>query len=162
MSAATATIEANAAVRQGRDILELPVYTIAEGKSVGSVDTLFVRRENLTVPWVRLKTGALASHAFTPYSAFQTVGADIALLPNAGLLQSALPADEKNALDTGLTGRPVLTPGGEQVGTIAGFEIDTADGAILAFRVRAVAGFFRHVLAAVRDDTVLVAAGRAG
>ena len=93
---------------------------------------------------------------FAPYAAFHTVGVDIALLPDATAVQDALPAAEKNALDTGLTGRPVLTPGGEQVGTIAGFEIDATSGSILAFRVRANAGFLRHVLASVRDDTVLV------
>lgn len=127
-----------------------------EGKAVGTIDTLFVRRENLSVPWVRMKTSAIGEHAFAPYADFQTIGVDIALLLSAANLHNALPTDDKNSLDTGLTGRPAMTQNGEQVGSLMGFEINTASGSILSFRVRANAGFFRNVLASVRDETILV------
>jgi sporulation protein YlmC with PRC-barrel domain len=145
-------------IRRGRDLLNLPVYTIDDGKSVGYIDSLFVRRENLCVAWVRLTTGPLGGHRFAPYDAFQILGVDIALVPTDAALRDEIPDDEKNALDTGLTGRSVLTLAGQQVGSLMGFEIDPASGKISGFRVRQSAGFFHSVVAAVRDDTVLVPA----
>lgn len=143
---------------KGRDILELPVYTIAEGKLLGTIDGLMVKRETQSVPIIRVKSGTLGGHRFIPFASMQTVGVDIALVPSEAPILSALSPEDSQGLDLDLRGRTVLTPTGQQVGTLAGFELDTASGKIVTFRIKASGGFFHKLVASVRDDTVAVSA----
>ncbi len=145
-------------VLKGRDILELPVYTISEGKLLGNIDGLMVKRETQSVPVIRVKSGTLGGHRFIAFANMQTVGVDIALVPSEAQVLSALSPEDSQSLDLDLRGRNVLTPTGQQVGTLAGFEMDTATGKIVTFRVKATAGFFSGLVASVRDDTTAVSA----
>ena len=152
----TTAVGNNEVLRRGRDILELPVYTVAEGKFLGTIDGLLVQREDQSVPLIRVKNGTLGRHRYVPFAAMQTVGVDIALVPSEQSVRDVLSPDESHILDLDLRGRSVLTPTGQQVGTLAGFEVDTSSGKIVSLRVKAHAGFFRSVVASVRDETVSV------
>ena len=153
--APTTAVQSNEAFR-GRDLLGLPVYTIAEGRLLGTIDGLLVQREDQSVPLIRIKHGTLGRHCYVPFAAMQTVGVDIALVPSEQSVRNALSPDEGHILDLVLRGRSVLTPTGQQVGTLAGFEVDTSSGKIVSLRVKANAGFFRRGVASVRDETICV------
>lgn len=150
------TVAGNNEVVRGRDLLDLPVYTIADGRLLGTIDGLLVQREDQSVPLIRVKNGTLGKHRYVPFAAMQTVGVDIALVPSEQNVRDVLSPDESRLLDLDLRGRSVLTPTGQQVGTLAGFEVDTGSGKIVSLRVKANAGFFRSVVASVRDETVSV------
>ena len=157
MEPSTADVAAvNNEVLGGRDILGLPVYTTADGRLLGTIDGLLVQREDQSVRLIRVKHGTLGRHRYVPFTAMQTVGVDIALVPSEQSVRDVLSPDEGRILDLDLRGRSVLTPTGQQVGTLAGFEMDTSSGKIVSIRVKADAGFFRSVVASVRDETISV------
>lgn len=141
-------------LRRGRDLLGLPVYSIVEGRRLGEIDALLVRREDRSIGAVRIRRGTLGQqHQILPFSILRTVGEDIALVESESALHGDAAA-ETEGLDMGLTGRPVLTQSGERVGQLAGFGVDTASGKIAVLRIRPDAGFMRHLTALVKDDTV--------
>lgn len=142
--------------RRGRELLGLPVYSVLEGKRLGEISGLLVRRDDCSVPVVRVRQSASGQETFLPYSALKTVGVDIALLDTETALRDEMPAEEREGLERDLTGRPVFTKSGESAGHVAGFGIDTVSGRIASFRIEANSGFLSRLAALGRDKTVEV------
>jgi sporulation protein YlmC with PRC-barrel domain len=144
--------------RRGRELLGLPVYSIAEGKHLGEISGLRVRREDCSVPVLRVKQAHSGKQVFLTYDAIKTVGVDIALVESEMLLSAEVPPAEADALESDLPGRPVFTQSGESAGHLAGFGLDTATGKIAFFRVEANTGFLNRLAALGRDKTIEVPA----
>ena len=142
--------------RRGRELLGLPVYSIAEGKHMGEINGLLVRREDCSVPGVRIKQAGSGKNAFLPYTAIKTVGVDIALVDRREDLRADLTPEERAGTEIDLPGRPVFTKSGQSTGHLAGFGIDTATGHITMLRIEADTGFLGMLGLAGGDKTVEV------
>ncbi len=142
--------------RRGRDLLGLPIYTIAEGKHLGEISALLVRREDYTVPFLRLRLAIPGKEAFLSYDSLKTVGVDIGLVETQTALMKEMPTLEQGTLEPDLPGRPVFTKGGESAGQLAGFVLDTANGKIAFFRVETKAGFLSKLVAMGQDSIIEV------
>lgn len=138
--------------RQGKDLIGLPVITVQEGRRLGEITALLVRRENITVAAVRIGT-QLAPGQAVPYGNLRIVGVDAVLVDSAAKLEPALPTEAVRQLDDTVLGRTVLTASGEKIGTISGFWIHTSDGRITAFRVHPEAGLLSRLTSLLHNDT---------
>ena len=145
------------AERRGKDLIGMPVYTMQEGRRLGEVTSLLVRREDATVVAVRVGTQLSPGPAF-PFSNLRLVGIDAILVDSAASLEPALPTEEVRALDDAVIGRSVLTVGGERIGTISGFWVNTPDGRITAYRVHPEAGILSGLSNLLKHDTFEVPA----
>ena len=143
--------------RRGKDLIGMPVITIQDGRRLGEVTALLVRREPPTVAAVRIGS-QLAPGPAVPFGNLRLVGADVILVDSAAALEPALPTEIVRELDDGVIGRPVLTASGERIGTISGFWVTTADGRIAAYRVHPDAGLLSRLARLVRNDTFEVPA----
>lgn len=138
-------------IRKGRELLGTPVYSIQEGKRLGEVAALLIRRSDSTVAAVNISAGSMRGSWSLPFQKFRTVGEDIILVDSVATLQDSLTADEIRELDTGLSGRPVITQSGEQLGTILGIYVNTTTGVIEAYRVKPESGVMAKLAATVLD-----------
>ena len=77
-------------------------------------------------------------------------------MESEAVLGSSLPANEARALDSHLTGRPVLTASGERLGEIAGFQVNVATGKIPAFELRPDTSFLGRLAAFGRERVIEV------
>jgi sporulation protein YlmC with PRC-barrel domain len=143
--------------RRGKDLLGMPVITLQDGRKLGEVTALLVRRENATVAAVRIGS-QLAPGPAVPFGNLRLVGVDAILVESAASLEPALPTEAVNALDDAVLGRAVLTASGERIGTISGFWVNTADGRIAAYRVHPEAGLLSRLANLLRHDTFEVLA----
>lgn len=135
--------------RKGRDLLGMPVYTVQEGKRLGEITGLYVSREDSTVAAVGLGNGG--RNVVLPYGSLRLVGEDIVLLEGEPVLEQALDSNAIRELDSGLSGRPVLTRSGQRLGTILGIRVETVHGRIETYRVRPESGLIAQLAAAVLD-----------
>ena len=141
--------------RRGSDLLGMPVYSITEGKKLGEITTLLVRREDSTVAAVRVGN-AIAQGVALSYGLLRLVGIDIILVDSEAVMGQSLPIETVSALDDAVTGRAVLTVKGDQVGTISGFLVETQTGHITAYRVLPEAGIMTRIARLVQHDTLEV------
>lgn len=148
----------NGEMRRGRELLGMSVYSIAEGKHLGDIQSLRVRREDLSVPVLGIRQTGSGKEALVRYAALTTVGVDIVLVDAEAVLSHEIAEEEREGLETALAGRPVFTQSGERAGSLAGFGLDTATGRIAYFRVEAETGFWSRLAALGKDRTVEVGA----
>lgn len=134
-------------VHRAREILAMPVYSIVEGKLLGNIDSLYVRAQDRSVPFVRIGKALSTWHAFLPFSALSTIGVDIALIESESVLREQMTPDELAGFETNLLGRSVLSQSGASVGRLAGFGVEDATGRIVYFRVETSSGFFARLAA---------------
>ncbi len=139
----------HAEVRKGRDLLGMPVYTVEEGKRLGEVTALLVRPSDSTVAAIRFTSGGSTYHL--AFERFRTVGHDALLIDNEAVLHHDLSSDQCRELDTGLSGRPVITMSGQRLGTLLGFQVETSTGRIEAYRVKPESGMLARLAASVMD-----------
>ena len=138
-------------VRKGRELLGMPVYSVQEGMRLGEVAALLLRRSDSVVSAVNISSGWTHGTWTLPFHKLRTVGIDIILVDSEAILRETLSVDAIRELDTGLSGRPVITQSGEQVGTILGFLVNTNTGAIEAYRVKPESGMLAKLAATVLD-----------
>jgi uncharacterized protein YrrD len=149
MDASTTATE----VRRAREILSMPVYSIAEGKLLGSIDRLFVSNEYRQVPLLRIGKSLSTWHAFLPFSAIQKLGIDIVLVDAEASLLEHLTEQESKELHDDLPGRPIVTQSGERIGQVAGFSVQEGTGLITSLRMEIDTGLFAR-LTALGKNTV--------
>ncbi len=138
--------------RQGKDLVGMPVVTVLEGRRLGEVTALLVRRENTCVVAIRIGN-QLAAGPAVPFGNLRLVGVDVILVDSVAALEPALPTETVRELDDTLNGRTVLTASGERIGTISGFWVNTADGRITTYRVHPEAGLLSRLSNLLRHDT---------
>ena len=138
--------------RQGKDLIGMPVVTVQEGRRLGEVTALLVRREDTAVAAIRIGS-QLAAGPAVPFANLRLVGVDVVLVDSAAALEPALPTEVVRDLDNAVTGRAVLTASGERIGTISGFWVNTADGRITTYRVHPEAGLLSRLSNLLRQDT---------
>src|SRR5436309_12511757 len=109
------------AVRPARKLIGMPVYSAAEGKRLGEIAGLLVKQEDRSVVALGIQRGVLQQLIYLPLAQFKTIGADAVMVESESALGYGLPQGEIRALDSHLTGRPVLTESGERLGEIVGF-----------------------------------------
>lgn len=143
--------------RRGKDLIGMPVITIQEGRRLGEVTALLVRREDTTVAAVRIGS-QFAPGPAVPFGNLRLVGVDAILVESAAVLEPALPTEVVRELDDAVTGRAVLTASGERIGSVSGFWVNTADGRIAAYRVRPEAGLLSRLTNVLHRDTFEVLA----
>jgi len=143
--------------RQGKDLTGMSVISIREGRRLGEVTALLVRREDAAVEAVRVGNQLSAGPAI-PFGNLRLIGVDVVLVDSSAALDPPLPTEAVKQLDDGLTGRAVLTAGGERIGSISGFWVNTADGRITAYRVHPEAGILSRLSNLLRRDTFEVPA----
>ncbi|HET6386789.1 MAG TPA: PRC-barrel domain-containing protein [Armatimonadota bacterium] len=144
----------NAALR-AHDLLGMPVYSIAEGKHLGAIRTLYVQRADRTVAAAAVG-GSIGPPRHIRFADFNRLGDDIALVQSAAVLDRDLPDDEMRGLDSALADRPVLTESGQKVGEVIGFSVNCVNGRIEAYRMRPEAGFLGHVASALKNEVIQV------
>src|SRR5579862_2105042 len=145
--------------RRGKDLIGMPVITVQDGRRLGEVTALLVRRENTMVEAVRIGS-QLAPGSAVPFGNLRLVGVDAILVDSAAALEPALPTEVVRQLDDTVMGRSVLTASGERIGTISGFWVNTANGRIAAYRVHPEAGLLSRMANLLRNDTFEVLAGQ--
>jgi sporulation protein YlmC with PRC-barrel domain len=143
--------------RRGKDLISMPVVTIQDGRKLGEITALLVRREEGAVAAVRIGNQLSPGQA-VPYRNLRLVGVDVVLVDSAAVLEPALPTEEVRTLDDGVVGRAVLTASGERIGTISDLWVSTADGRITAYRVHPEASFLSRLSHLMRHDTFEVPA----
>jgi len=144
--------EHTGAERKGKDLLGMPVVTIADGRKRAKVMALLVRRGEATVAAVRICT-SLSPGQVVPIGNLGLVGMDVILVDSAAALEPALPTMAVGELDDALTWRAVISASGERVRSVSGFWVNTTDGRITAYRVRPEAGFLSRLTNLLRRDT---------
>jgi sporulation protein YlmC with PRC-barrel domain len=140
--------------RGAQALVGLPVLTIAEGKRLGSISRLLVRREERAVEAVGIGGSAFSSPRYLRFSQLSTIGADAVMVASEAVLKEGLPSQEIRALDGSLPGRPVVTERGQKVGEVAGFTVNTQSGRIETYRVRPEAAGLARLAALVKNDLV--------
>jgi len=143
--------------RRGKDLIGMPVITIQEGRKLGAVTALLVRREDATVVAVRVGN-QLSPGPAVPFENLRLVGVDVILVDSMAATEPALPTEVVRQLDDGVVGRAALTAGGERIGTISGFWVDSASGRITAYRVHPEASLLSRLSNLLRHDTFEVPA----
>jgi sporulation protein YlmC with PRC-barrel domain len=143
--------------RRGKDLIGMPVIAIQDGRRLGEVTALLIRRENATVAAVRIGN-QLAAGPAVPFGNLRLVGVDVILVDSAAALEPALPTEAVRELDDAVIGRSVLTASGERIGTISGFWVNTADGRIAAYRVHPEAGLLSRLASLLHNNTFEVSA----
>jgi len=143
--------------RRGTSLIAMPVVTIQDGRKVGEITALLVRREEGTVAAVRIGNQIAPGQA-VPYQSLRLVGVDVVLVDSAAALEPSLPTDEVRTLEDGVVGRAVLTASGERIGSISDFWVDTATGRVTAYRVHPEASFLTRLSHLMRHDTFEVPA----
>jgi uncharacterized protein YrrD len=138
--------------RKGRELLGMPVYAVQEGKRLGEIMTLLVRPSDSMVAAVGIGGGLLRRTHYLPYERLRVVGVDAVMLDSEAVLQHELPAEAVRELDTGLSGRPVLTHSGRRLGTLLGFRVNTATGQIETYRMKPETGVLAQLAAVVLDE----------
>ena len=86
------------------------------GRKLGEVTALLVRREDATVAAVRIGN-QLSPGSAVPFGNLRLVGADVILIDSAATMEPAFPTEKVRELDDAVTGRAVLTASGERIGT---------------------------------------------
>jgi sporulation protein YlmC with PRC-barrel domain len=154
--------------RTAQQLMGLPVLTIAEGRNLGSISRLLIRRETRSLEAVGIGGGAFSHPSYLRYSQLSTIGTDAVMVASEAVLKEGLPPEETRELDSSLLGRSVMTERGEKLGEVAGFTANTGTGRIEAFRVRPEAGglarlaaraHLSHPVMVELPDTLVVALG---
>jgi sporulation protein YlmC with PRC-barrel domain len=143
--------------RRGKDLIGMPVIAVQDGRRLGEVTALLIRRENTMVEAVRIGS-QLAPGPAVPFGNLRLVGIDAILVDSAAALEPALPTEVVRELDDAVIGRAVLTASGERIGTISGFWVNTTDGRIAAYRVHPEAGLLSRLTNLLHRDTFEVSA----
>lgn len=143
--------------RQGKDIIGMPVITVQEGRRLGEVTALLVRREDMTVAAIRIGS-QLAPGQAVPFRNLRLIGIDAIMIDSTASLEPAYPTEEVRNLDDAVTGRAVITVSGERLGTISGFWVDTTNGRLTAYRVHPDAGLLSRLTNLLHNDTFEVPA----
>src|SRR5438067_11232842 len=114
--------------RWARELIGLPVLTVAEGQRLGTIVALFIDREARAVAAVSVGGGAFSRPHLLRFADLQTIGVDAVMIAAAAVAQMGLPAAELRELDERLAGRPVVTESGQHVGEIDGYLVNLATG----------------------------------
>jgi|GEM_PF-4480967 len=139
--------------RRGKELLGMTVYSVQEGKRLGEVTALLVRRENSSVAAIRIGSQLTLGPAVA-YVDLRLVGIDVILVESESMLRKEISADEARTLDDRVPGRPVFTASGVRVGTVSGFWVHTDTGQIAAYRVRPETGLLSRLARVVRSDSM--------
>lgn len=140
--------------RRARDLLGLPVLTVAEGQRLGQVGALLVRREDRSVAAVGIRGGTLGRLRYLPFSQVRSVGPDALMVEGESVLQEQVPAEESRELDAGLPGRPVVTESGQKLGEITGFAVNVESGRIELYHMRVETSLLGRLKSLVKRDEV--------
>jgi len=146
------SLATGAEVRRAREILSMPVYSIAEGKFLGNIDRLFVSTPYRQVPLLRVGKSLSTWHAFLPFSAIQRLGVDVVLIDAEASLREQMTDRESKELDDSLTGRPVVTQSGERIGQLVGFSVQEETGLITSLRMECDTGLFARLTASGKNS----------
>jgi uncharacterized protein YrrD len=142
--------------RTARELIGLPVFSVAEGQNLGTVSGLLVRREDRTVEAVGIGGGTFRQARYLRLAQLSTIGADAVMVPTAGALKESLSGSQIKALDGTLAGRPVVSESGQRLGEVVGFAITVATGKIEVFHVRPESAGLARLAAIVRADSVQI------
>jgi uncharacterized protein YrrD len=121
---------------KSQELMGLPVLTVAEGKHLGPISRLLVRRETRTVEAVGIGGGAFSHPSYLRFGQLSSIGDDAVMVPSEAVLKEGIPPEEIKELDSSLMGRPVVTEHGQKLGEVTGFTANSDTGRIEAFRVR--------------------------
>jgi sporulation protein YlmC with PRC-barrel domain len=142
----------SAEARGAQELVGLPVLTIAEGKRLGAISRLLIRREERAVAAVGIGGGAFSQPRYLRFSQLSTVGVHAVMVASEAVLKDGLPPEEIRELDGSLPGRAVVTERGQKLGEVAGFTVNTSTGRIETYRVRPDAAGLARLASLVKPD----------
>ncbi len=142
---------ASSDVRKDRELIGMPVYSVEEGRELGAINALLVRRSDSVVAAVGIGVEGAHHGSALPFRKLRTVGIDVVLVDSEETLRQTLTAEEVRELDISLGGRPVITASGEKIGSLMGFVFDTTSGQIEAYRVKPETGLGARLAATLLD-----------
>jgi uncharacterized protein YrrD len=140
-------------LRPARRLIGMPVFSAAEGKRLGEVAGLLVKQEERAVVALGIQRHLLHQLVYLPLDQFKTIGVDAVMVESETVLGRGLSHGEARALDSHLTGRPVLTESGERLGEVVGFQVEVTSGKICGFQARADKSLLSRLADLVRDGT---------
>jgi uncharacterized protein YrrD len=126
----------NSQMRWAKELMGLPVLSVAEGQRLGTISALFIDRDARAVAAIGVSGGAFTRAHHLRFADLQTIGADAVMIAAAAIAQKGLPAAELRELDDRLAGRSVVTESGRQVGEIEGYAVNTTTGRLESYQVR--------------------------
>lgn len=140
-------------LRGARELIGLPVLTIAEGKRLGEISRLLIRREDRSVEAIGIGGGVFSSPHYLRFRQLSTLGVHDVMVASEAVLKEGLPPQETGELDDDLPGRAVVTEGGEKLGEVVDFTVDTRTGRIETYSVRPeTTGVLARLEALVKPD----------
>jgi cold-inducible RNA-binding protein len=141
--------------RGAQELVGLPVLAVAEGKRLGSISRILIRREARAVEAVGVDGGAFSSPRYLRFSQLSTIGVDDVMVAGESVLKEGIPPQEIGDLDGSLPGRAVVTEHGQKLGEVVGFTVNTSSGRIESYQVRTeTAGLLARLAALVKPNVI--------
>jgi uncharacterized protein YrrD len=139
--------------RGAQELVGLPVLAVAEGKRLGSISRILIRREARAVEAVGIDGGAFSSPRYLRFSQLSTIGVHDVMVASEAVLKEGIPPQEIGELDGSLPGRAVVTEHGQKLGEVVGFTVNTSSGRIETYKVRTeTAGLLARLAALVKPN----------
>jgi sporulation protein YlmC with PRC-barrel domain len=141
-------------LRNASDLLRLTVLSVSEGKRLGEIDGLLVRRETRTLAALAVGSGVFSHRRYLRFSHARSFGADTVMVQQESDLDAELPREELREIDTALSGRPVVTRSGHHLGEILDYATDLDTGKIESYRVQPEASLLARLVPLGRHDAL--------
>jgi uncharacterized protein YrrD len=140
--------------RNASDLLRLAVLSVSEGKRLGEIDGLLVRRETRTLAALVVGSGVFSHRRYLRFSHARSFGADTVMVQQESDLDAELPREELREIDTALSGRPVVTRSGQHLGEIVDYAADLGTGKIESYQVQPEASLLARLIPLGRHDAL--------
>lgn len=127
-------------MRNGREIVGLPVVAIADGATVGIVRDLVIDPTRRAVGSLVVGRGRHEPHGEVPFEAVRSIGPDAVTIERESDVVPVVDWGGRRRLLEGeqrLLGVQVLTDGGRVMGKVSDVVVDERDGRIVSYKVSA-------------------------
>ncbi len=122
-------------MRKGRDVIGLPVISLASGKELGVVEDLIWSHDELKVTHLVVNSkGVLNRTRYIPLGEVKSIGEDAVTVDGEEILEKVECQPEGKRVNE-ITGGVVVTEGGQNLGTLEDVFFDGAAGRLLGYEV---------------------------
>ncbi len=122
-------------MKKSTDIVNLPVFSISEGKEVGHVSSLLINAEKGTVDYMIVKTASLEfGIKAVPFEKIEGIGDYAVTIENEGViveLSNVPSAHEMLTKNVQLIGSKIISKKGSLLGQVGEYYLDNISGKIL-------------------------------
>lgn len=126
-------------------ILGLPLVTVGEGTRLGALNGVAIDTAGGRLRYLHFDGARTRADGVIPWEAVRSIGEDAITVDSVGSVLEAIPAVDLGQVTLLIGDRPVVTEGGERVGTVTGYDIDVSTGVIERYHVTT-GGFFGRLI----------------